>query len=69
MQDINSGVNLLLGKFVKIVYQEPGMEKPHTLYGTLIDICNGLIVFESSQGLGSFNIQYVIAIKPTGRCQ
>jgi len=55
----------LIGSSVKLVIQEPG-QRVHTLYGKLLDIGNGLIVFESKYGIGSYNLQYVIAIKPRG---
>jgi len=57
------GFGQLIGQFVKLVVQEPGQEI-HTIYGTLLDIGNGFVLFKSRYGIGSFNLQYVIAIKP-----
>jgi len=56
-------LDFLIGKPVKLVVKEPG-QRVHTLYGRLLEIGNGLIVFESKFGIGSYNLQYVIAIKP-----
>jgi len=53
----------LIGKPVKLVVKEPG-QRVHTIYGKLLEIGNGLILFESKHGVGSYNLQYVIAIKP-----
>ncbi len=54
----------LIGQPVKLVVQEPGQEKPRTYYGKIEDINDTLILFKSSQGYGSFGLQYVIAVKP-----
>jgi len=53
----------LVGKAVKLVVQEPG-QKVYTIYGKLLDIGNGLILFKSKDGIGSFNTRYIVAIKP-----
>jgi len=53
----------LIGQSVKLVIQEPG-QRPHTIYGKLLDIGNGLILFKSKDGIGSFNTRYIVAIKP-----
>jgi len=58
-----SGFASLIGRPVKIVVQEPGQDI-HTIYGKLLDIGNGLILFRSKYGIGSYNLRYVIAIKP-----
>jgi len=57
-----SGFSSLVGKPVKLVVQEPGQEI-HTIYGKLLNIENGFILFKSQYGIGSFNLRYVIAIK------
>jgi len=58
-----TGFSSLVGKPVKLVVQEPGQDI-HTIYGKLLDIGNGFILFRSRYGIGSFNLKYVIAIKP-----
>jgi len=58
-----SGFKWLIGKPVKLVVKEPG-QKVHTIYGKLLEIGNGLVLFESQYGIGSYNLQYVVAIKP-----
>lgn len=59
------GFKSLIGQSVKLVIQEPG-QRVHTIYGELLDIGNGLILFRSQDGIGSFNLKYVVAIKPRG---
>jgi len=58
------GFEILIGHPVKLVIKEPGQQRPHTIYGTLLDISEELILFESKYGIGSYNLKYVIAIKP-----
>jgi len=62
MRNENS-FNSLIGQSVKLVVQEPG-QRVHTIYGRLLDIGNGLILFKSKDGIGSFNMKYIVAIKP-----
>jgi len=63
MPNEEGGFKWLIGKPVKLVVQEPG-QRAHTIYGTLLDISEELILFESKYGIGSYNLKYVIAIKP-----
>jgi len=55
---------LLIGKKVKLVVKEPGSIKPEAIRGKIIDITDKMVVFETRHGIGSFNFDYVIAIKP-----
>jgi len=63
MPNKNRSFEQLINRSVKLVIQEPG-QRVHTIYGRLLGIGNGLIVFESKHGIGSYNLKYVVAIKP-----
>jgi len=54
----------LIGQRVKLVVQEPYQPKPRTYYGAIEGVEDNFLLFRSAQGLGSFNIQYIIAVKP-----
>ena len=56
----------LVGKYCKIVMQEPGEERATVVSGILedIDYDSGFIIIDSSQGLGFLNIKSIVAIKP-----
>ena len=59
-------VDRLIGKYCKIITQEPGEDKSRVVTGLVknIDHEDGLITIESWQGLGVLNIDTIIAIKP-----
>jgi len=63
------GIDRLVGKYCKIVTKEPGEERAHVIFGFIknIDHESGLVVIESYQGLGCFNIEIIEAIKPSGK--
>ena len=59
-------LNRLLGKQCKIVTKEPGDEKNHIVIGVIKEIKydEKFIIIESSHGIGSLNMQTIVAIKP-----
>jgi len=54
----------LIGQQVKLVVQEPYQDKPRTYYGCVESIEGNFLLFKTKKGLGSFNVNFVIAIKP-----
>ena len=61
-------VGKLVGKFCKIVTNEPGAEKTNTVTGILLDFDqdSGFVVIESAKGVFYLNIETIVAIKPRG---
>jgi len=61
-------VDKLIGKFCKIVTNEPGAEKPNTVTGMLLDFDqdSGFVVIESAKGVFYLDIKTIVAIKPRG---
>jgi flagellin FlaB len=59
----------LIGKYCKFVTKEPGDERVSVVTGILeeVDYKDGLILVDSSQGLGCLSINTLIAIKPASR--
>ena len=59
-------VDKLIGKYCKIVTEEPGDDKPYVVTGIVKDIDHdaGFVTVESVQGLGCLSISTIIAIKP-----
>ena len=59
-------IDRLVGKYCKIVTKEPGDQRVSVITGILeeIDHKDGFIFVDSSQGLGLFRINTVVAIKP-----
>lgn len=55
-----------LGKYCKIVTQEPGDEKIHSVIGFVRDIDSdaGFLVIESDHGISCLNITTIVAIRP-----
>lgn len=60
------GLKALVGSYTKLVVKEPGDTHTKAIFGTVKDIANGFVLFESKQGLGSIRLEHVIAIKPAG---
>jgi len=56
----------LIGQQVKLVVQEPFQERPRTYYGTIESIESNFVLFRTDKGLGSFNTNFIIAVKPQG---
>jgi len=61
------GIDRLVGRYCKIVTKEPGEERAHIIFGFVTDIDHnaGLLVIESSEGVGCLSIKTVEAIKPS----
>ena len=62
-----NSIDRFIGKFCKIVVQEPGEDRVHIIYGEVTDIDHeaGFIIVESNEGTGIINLEVVDAIKPT----
>lgn len=60
----SNNLNVFIGRDVKLVFQEPGDNKPKALTANIQSVENGLVVFESWKGIGCIKIDYIIAIKP-----
>jgi len=56
----------LIGKYCKIVTREPDEERAHVVFGFVTDIDHaaGLLIIESSEGVGCLSIKTIEAIKP-----
>ena len=59
----------LIGRHCKIISKEPGEERFHVVFGTimLIDYNSGFMIIESNQGTGCLNIKTIEAIKPSNK--
>jgi flagellin FlaB len=57
----------LVGQYSKILMKEPGEKNVKAITGILeeVDIKEGFIYVDSSQGLGALRIENIVAIKPT----
>ena len=62
-------VDKLVGKYCKIVTNEPGDDRSYVVTGIVKDIDHdaGFIIIESTQGLGCLSIKTIIAIKPKAK--
>ena len=62
-------VDKLIGKYCKIVTNEPGDDRSYVVIGIVKDIDHdaGFITVESTQGLGCLSINTIIAIKPKAK--
>ena len=56
----------LIGKYCKIVVQEPGEERAHTIFGMLtnIDYDERLVVIKSNPGIKCLSIESIVVMKP-----
>ena len=61
-----NSVGKLIGKFCKIVTNEPGEEKTNAVTGRILDFDqdSGFVVIESANSVFYLNIETIVAIKP-----
>jgi len=64
MSSATNSFQELIGKRCKLVVKEPGDTHPKAIHGQVKDINDTLLLFESDRGIGSYNLQFIIAIKP-----
>lgn len=55
-----------VGRRVKLVVQEPGDQMPKAIRGHVESINERFLTFRSRQGVGCYNLRFIIAIKPDG---
>lgn len=62
-------VDKLIGKYCKIVTNEPGDDRSYVVLGIVKDIDHdaGFIIIESEKGIGCLNIKAIVAIKPRAK--
>lgn len=62
----SKGLTELIGRNVKLVVKEPSDRREKAIFGVVEGVDNGFVVFRSQHGVGSYRLEYVVAIKPTG---
>ena len=65
MEGGNNSLNIFIGRDVKLVVKEPGDEHTKVIFGTVEAVIGEFLLFKSKHGVGTYNLRYVVAIKPT----
>lgn len=64
MEGKTNNFEIFIGKKVKLVVKEPGDLNPKAIFGKVKNVDNNFLFFESQHGIGCYNLDVIIAIKP-----
>ena len=64
MEGKTNNFEVFVGKKVKLVVKEPGDLDPKAIFGKVKGIDGNFLLFESKHGIGCYNLEVIIAIKP-----